>query len=287
MGTGKDHRPRSRNKKFPMASDRSVGGLACANLLLAVTLFVGVFEGGAYAQLVPCPTGQKCALALELGGLEFLSQVDSRWADEHIGPQQQHLMFASGCFLAASAMIANFLGLTPRVVIAPIKEVLGSPTFDYAREISPLYMDFAIRDSLAYVDTDPSEDPVFDFENLTFREFFSFRNGQASSSNLVFNFFAWPTGRLSVDALLFADPPVPTILGLRDSDGSGHVVVVAGWDTLTESYLILDPAWNPDGFNRSLLFKARPMKDVFGAAWERLIEGVLIPSITGVGGLSL
>jgi hypothetical protein len=187
--------------------------------------------------------------------LQGLAQTDRRWANVLVGPVYPGQTMASGgCALTAISMVANYFGLIPKINV-PVPN--WSPL-----ETSPVSINETLLNHDGYTLIGFC-DICIDWENGLANAFWD-----PSFSSVGFRIIAtgaWPAGEKAVDRKLAAR--VPSFLMMRLTPGQPnltHLVVVAGWDEPTQSYLILDPYMQTGSI-------AKPAESFYGKDWRQKV----------------
>ncbi|MCC6763886.1 MAG: PKD domain-containing protein [Deltaproteobacteria bacterium] len=183
----------------------------------------------------------------------FYSQQDPLWRSVLVGANQDVPMRKRGSLLACIAMVAASQNLVPLFPVPGNQSVLG-PTPDY---IHAFLIEFS-----GY-QTSPAETVIVDYDAFSF----GFRDASGIQAGIDFVPHAWPEMRVYVDGDL--ESGIPSILYLQREPGRFHPVVVVGWDDVSSSYLVLDPArlrWDDYPV---------PLEHILGPEWQRLVSGGL------------
>ena len=192
--------------------------------------------------------------------IPFYSQFDPDWAHDLIGASEDVPMRKMGSLLTCVAMVASANHL---VVKFPV------PGTDASLLPTPDYIHLYLRDHAGYR-PGPPKTVIMDYHALTS----AFFDALGNPSGLDFFTDDWPHARLLVDGFLNAGSP--SILYMELGDNHFHPVVVVGWDADTASYMVLDPARRFSDLTFPLVLP-QPLRSVYGAGWEGMIAGVLVP----------
>jgi MYXO-CTERM domain-containing protein len=236
--------------------------------LVVLTTFVVLAAATAPPARADWPSGD---INLEDYGLRHLSQVDPRWSWYAIGPTADYGTVGQfGCALTSLSMIASYYNLIPKVH-------LSIPGVDMFMP-HPVYIDRAIQAANAYA-LGGICIPCYDWE-LAVAD--AFMDPMLTSIHVKLRSQPlWPGGRDDVNVRVAGGVPSILIFSVDANDQGKlrkHAVVVAGWDTESSSYLLLDPALQRGA-------RARTAKELYGPQWEqRIVHAVTIDEVSGAGG---
>ena len=185
----------------------------------------------------------------------FYSQFDPLWSEVLVGRHLDVPMRRGGSLLTCIAMLASAEGFIPRFPVPGEIDLLPSPD----------YIDAYLVFVNGYRGNQPKS-VVIDYH--------AFRRGFLTNTGIPAGISFAPTGGGAIlgnvdEALAFGHP---SIIYLEPDEGQFHPLVVAGWDSSTDSYFVLDPAW------RSASRGPRPMADLYGKRWRSVIVGGLTAS---------
>jgi PKD repeat protein len=226
-----------------LQSNRSPGRRRRTTAALAMALaLASVLRAGPAAAVAPNPLP-----------VRFYSQLDSDWGTLLVGYHEDVRMRSMGSLLTCIAMVASYHGLLPHFIV-PGTPPDGAP--------SPDYVHLWMKGSHGYRES-PVKTVVIDYNvGWAFQD----------AAGLPIGLDLLPFQGLARDAIDGnLEDSNPVVLYMLRS-GKYHPLVVVGWDEITSSYLVLDPANAPD-----LYGTPRALAYYYGTSWEQMVVGGLVP----------